>query len=212
VHGLLAGLRQPRLWKLGVLYLAIATGFYGFSFFIPRFVAEALSPAMASPVQANLVSAVPYAIAVAAMLVVGASSDRSGEQRLHVAVTLAVAAVSLGLAIAGSGLIRLALISVSTAATFSCLGPFWAIPSQFLGGRAAAGGIAWINSVGNIGGFLAPIVMGRLMLRPGGDSLALAGLAVVLLLASALAVLLPRLQGLDDQITTNSCNATPLRR
>lgn len=212
VHGLLAGLRQPRLWILGVLYLAIATGFYGFSFFIPRFVAEALSPAMASPVQANLVSAVPYAIAVAAMLVVGASSDRSGEQRLHVAVTLAVAAVSLGLAIAGSGLIRLALISVSTAATFSCLGPFWAIPSQFLGGRAAAGGIAWINSVGNIGGFLAPIVMGRLMLRPGGDSLALAGLAVVLLLASALALLLPRLQGLDDQITTNSCNATPLRR
>jgi nitrate/nitrite transporter NarK len=104
------------------------------------------------------------------------------------------------------------MISVSTAATFSCLGPFWTIPSQFLGGRAAAGGIAWINSVGNIGGFLAPIVMGRLMMRPGGDSLALAGLAVVLLLASALALLLPRTHGLADQLTTNSCSATPHRR
>ena len=212
VHGLLAGLRQPRLWLLGILYMAIATGFYGFSFWIPRFVAEALSPATASPVLANLVSAVPYALAVGAMLLVGASSDRSGEQRLHVAVALAVAAVSLGLASAGSGLVRLALISVSTAATFSCLGPFWAIPSQFLGGRAAAGGIAWINSVGNIGGFLAPIVMGRLMLRPGGDGRALAGLAAVLLLASALALLLPRMQGLADQLTTNSCSATPHRR
>ena len=194
VHGLLAGLRQPRLWLLGVLYLAIATGFYGFSFWIPRFVADALPAAVASPVLANLVSAVPYALAVVAMLLVGASADRNGEQRLHVAGVLAVAAVALGLAIASGGMLRLALISVSTAATFSCLGPFWAMPSQFLGGRAAAGGIAWINSVGNIGGFLAPIVMGRLMLRPGGDGLALAGLAAVLLLASGLASLLPRMQ------------------
>jgi ACS family tartrate transporter-like MFS transporter len=212
VHGLLAGLRQPRLWLLGVLYLAIATGFYGFSFWIPRFVAAALPPGMASPVLANLVSAVPYGLAVVAMLLVGTSADRRGEQRLHVAAALAVAAVSLGLAIATGGLARLALISVSAAATFSCLGPFWAIPSQFLGGRAAAGGIAWINSVGNIGGFLAPIVMGRLMMRPGGDGLALAGLAVVLLLAAALALLLPRTQGLADQLMTNSCSATPHRR
>ena len=56
----------------------------------------------------------------------------------------------------------------------------------------AAGGIAWINSVGNIGGFLAPIAMGRLMLQSGGDGFALAGLAAVLLLASGLALGLPR--------------------
>ncbi len=191
VHGLLAGLRQPRLWLLGMLYMAIATGFYGFSFWIPRFVGESLPPTLNSPVLANLLSAVPYTLAVVAMLWMGASADRRGEQRLHVALPLAVAAVSLGLAIAGSGVIRLVLISVSTASTFSCLGPFWTIPSQFLGGRAAAGGIAWINSVGNIGGFLAPIVMGRLMLSPGGDNLALAALATVLLLGSVLALWLP---------------------
>ena len=191
VHGLLAGLLQPRLWLLGVLYMAIATGFYGFSFWIPRFVGEALPPNLNSPVLANLLSAVPYTLAVAAMLWAGASADRRGEQRLHVALAMAVAAVSLGLAIAASGIFRLVLISVSTAATFSCLGPFWTIPSQFLGGRAAAGGIAWINSVGNIGGFFAPIVMGRLMLGPGGDNLALAALATVLLLGAVLALRLP---------------------
>ena len=192
VHGLLAGLQQPGLWLLGLLYLAIATGFYGFSFWIPRFVAEALPMAKSSPVLANLISAIPYGLAVAAMLLMGASADRRGEQRLHVASALAVAAVALGLAILSGGLLRLALISLATAATFSCLGPFWAIPSQFLGGRAAAGGIAWINSVGNIGGFLAPIAMGRLMLQSGGDGFALAGLAAVLLLASGLALGLPR--------------------
>jgi MFS transporter, ACS family, tartrate transporter len=191
VHGLLAGLLQPRLWLLGVLYMAIATGFYGFSFWIPRFVGETLPPTLNSPVLANLLSAVPYTLAVAAMLWAGASADRRGEQRLHVALPMAVAAVSLGLAIAASGIFRLVLISVSTAATFSCLGPFWTIPSQFLGGRAAAGGIAWINSVGNIGGFFAPIVMGRLMLGPGGDNLALAALATVLLLGAVLALRLP---------------------
>ena len=192
VHGLLAGLRHPNLWLLGLLYLAIATGFYGFSFWIPRFVKEALPLVDPSPALVNLISAVPYALAVAAMLLVGASADRRGEQRLHVAGTLAVAAVSLGLALMGAGLLRLALISLSTAATFASLGPFWAIPSQFLGGRAAAGGIAWINSVGNIGGFLAPIVMGHLMQTQGGDGLSLAALAIILLLASALALRLPR--------------------
>ena len=191
VHGLLSGLRQPRLWLLGLLYLAIASGFYGFSFWIPRFVAAALPQAQASPVLANLISAIPYGLAVVAMLLLGHSADRRGEQRLHVALALAVAALALGLATVAEGLLRLALISVSTAATFSCLGPFWAIPSQFLGGRAAAGGIAWINSVGNIGGFLAPIVIGRLMLLPGGDVLALNALAITLLVAAALALLLP---------------------
>lgn len=198
VHGLVAGLRQPRLWLLGLLYLAIATGFYGFSFWIPRFVGDALPTGMNSPALAALGSAIPYALAVVAMLRVGASADRRGEQRLHVAAALAIAAVSLGLAIASGGLLRLALISISAAATFSCLGPFWAIPPQFLGGRAAAGGIAWINSVGNIGGFVAPIVMGRLMLRPGGDSLALSALTLVLLLAAGLALRLPRWSPLPE--------------
>ena len=194
IHGLLAGLRHPNLWLLGLLYLAIATGFYGFSFWIPRFVKEALPLAHPSPALVNLISAVPYGLAVVAMLLVGASADRRGEQRLHVAGALALAAVSLALALTTAGLPRLALISISTAATFACLGPFWAIPTQFLGGRAAAGGIAWINSVGNIGGFLAPITIGHLMQRQGGDGMSLAALAITLLLASLLALRLPRCQ------------------
>jgi sugar phosphate permease len=190
VHGLLAAFCQPRLWLLSLIYVGVATGFYGFSFWIPRFVAEALPVASRSPALVNLISALPYGLAVVAMLQVGHSADRHQEHRWHVAIPLAIAAVSLGLAIASEGPLRLLLICVSTAATFACLGPFWAIPPQFLGGNGAAGGIAAINSVGNIGGFLAPIVMGRLMLLPHGDALALGSLAGVLLLSALLTLLL----------------------
>jgi ACS family tartrate transporter-like MFS transporter len=112
-----------------------------------------------------------------------------------VAVPLAVAAASLALAIGSDGLLRLLLISVATAAAFSCLGPFWAIPPQFLGGRGAAGGIATINSVGNIGGFMAPFGMGRLLLLPNGDALALGCLAAVLLISAVVALALQQTNG-----------------
>jgi ACS family tartrate transporter-like MFS transporter len=188
IQHLRSGLRQPRLWLLGALYLGIATGFYGFSFWIPRFVAEALPMAQPDPALVNAISAIPYGLAVVAMLLVGHSADRRREYHWHVAVPLGLAALALVLSLTTAGIGRLVLISLATAATFSCLGPFWSIPPQFLGGRAAAGGIAWINSVGNIGGFLAPLVMGRLMLQPNGMGLALAALAVVLLLGCLLAL------------------------
>lgn len=188
VHGLKAMLRDPRLALLCLLYMGMSTGFYGFSFWIPRFVADALAPAESAPVLVNLLSAIPYALAVLTMVVVGRFADHHADRRWTVALPLAVAAVALILALPLSGLPRLALISVATAAGFSCLGPAWSLPLQFLGGRAAAGGIATINSVGNIGGFLAPIVMGRLMLLPNGETLALAALASVLALSACLAV------------------------
>jgi ACS family tartrate transporter-like MFS transporter len=189
IQGLAALWVDRRLWLLAVLYLGIATSFYGFSFWIPRFVGGALAQQSPSPVLVNLLSAIPYGLAVVVMLLVGRASDRHADKRLFVAVPLAVAALALALSIAAAGPLRLLLISIATAAAFSSLGPAWAIPLQFLGGPAAAGGIAAINSFGNIGGFLAPFVMGRLMLRPHGDSLALAYLTGVLLVSAVLALL-----------------------
>jgi len=188
VHGLATLWTDRRLWLLSVLYLGIATSFYGFSFWIPRFVADALAQSQPSPALVNLLSAIPYGLAVVVMLLVGRAADRHQDKRLFVAVPLAVAAVALWLSLTVGGPLRLVLISIATAAAFSSLGPAWAIPLQFLGGRAAAGGIAAINSFGNIGGFLAPIVMGRLMLHPNGDTLALSCLAGVLILSAGLAL------------------------
>jgi ACS family tartrate transporter-like MFS transporter len=192
VHGLGALWGDRRLWLLSVLYLGIATSFYGFSFWIPRFVGDALGQSSPSAVLVNLLSAIPYGLAVVVMVLVGRAADRHADKRLFVAVPLAVAALALVLSLPAEGGLRLVLISIATAAAFSSLGPAWAMPLQFLGGRAAAGGIAAINSFGNIGGFLAPFVMGQLMLRPHGDSLALASLAGVLLVAALLALLASR--------------------
>lgn len=188
IQGLLPMLRDGRIWLLCLLYLGISSGFYGFSFWIPRFVADALTPTQPSPALVNLLSAIPYGLAVLTMVLVGRAADRHGDRRWTVALPLAMAGVALLLAIAANGPLRLGLISLATASGFASLGPAWSIPLQFLGGRAAAGGIATINSVGNIGGFLAPFVMGRLMLLPQGEARALAALAAVLLLSALLAV------------------------
>jgi MFS family permease len=192
VHGLAALFGDRRLWLMSVLYLGIATSFYGFSFWIPRFVGDALGQSSPSPVLVNLLSAIPYGLAVVVMVLVGRAADRHADKRLFVAVPLAVAALGLVLSLPAEGALRLVLISIATAAAFASLGPAWAMPLQFLGGRAAAGGIAAINSFGNIGGFLAPFGMGQLMLRPHGDSLALASLAGVLSVSALLALVVTR--------------------
>ena len=188
IHGLTAMVRDPRMALLCLLYMGMSTGLYGFSFWIPRFVTDALASQVSTPMLVNLLSAIPYGLAVLTMVLVGRFADHHADRRWTVALPLAVAASALMLALPLGGLPRLALISLATAAGFACLGPAWSMPLQFLGGRAAAGGIATINSVGNIGGFLAPIVMGRLMLLPRGETLALAVLAAVLALSACLAV------------------------
>lgn len=189
VHGLGALFGDRRLWLLSVLYLGIATSFYGFSFWIPKFVADAVPRAHSSPVLVNLLCSIPYGVAVVAMLLVGRSADRHRDKRWHVAIPLALAAVTLGSSVLASGPWRLVLITISTAAVFSCLGPVWSIPLQFLEGQAAAAGIAAINSIGNIGGFLAPYLIGRMMMLPDGDHLSLLMLSAVMLLSGGLALL-----------------------
>lgn len=188
LHGLAALWADRRLWLLSVLYLGIATSFYGFSFWIPRFVADALVQPQPSPVLVNLLSAIPYGLAVVMMLVVSREADRHADKRPFVAVPLAVASLALLMSLTVAGPLRLLFITIATASAFSSLGPAWSIPLQFLDGQAAAGGIAAINSFGNIGGFLAPIVMGRLMLQSNGDSLALSALAAVLIVSAGLAL------------------------
>ncbi|MEY3735905.1 MAG: hypothetical protein RLZZ624_964 [Cyanobacteriota bacterium] len=176
-----------RLWLLSLLYLGIATSFYGFSFWIPKFVAAAVPQAQASPVLVNLLSAIPYAFAVLGMLLVGRSADRHRDQRWHVVIPLMVAALALVVSVLAPGGWRLVLITLATAAVFSSLGPTWAIPLQFLEGRAAAAGIAAINSFGNIGGFLAPFVIGRLISQSGGsDSSSLLMLAALMVISAGL--------------------------
>ena len=109
-----------------------------------------------------LISAVPYVVAAVGMVVVGARSDRTGERRWHVAVPALVGALGFAAAasVPPSVVLSLTALSVAALGIWGALGPFWALPTAFLRGRAAAGGVALVNAVGNIGGFVGPTLVG----------------------------------------------------
>src|SRR5262249_26136079 len=113
--------------------------------------------------QIGLLTAIPYLFAVVCMLLVGMHSDQTGERRWHVAVPAFVGVIGWLLTVwlespAGGVL----CLSLAAAGALSAVPVFWSLPTAFLSGGAAAAGIAWINSVGNLGGFFGPNVIGNL--------------------------------------------------
>jgi ACS family tartrate transporter-like MFS transporter len=142
----------------------------------------------------GLLSAIPYITAAVAMVVVGTHSDRSGERRWHAALPAFAGAIALtGAAYATSVGPSILAISVAVLGMFSMLGPFWAMPTGILSGAGAAAGIAVINAMGNLGGFVGPYVIGVVHTSSGQfkGGLLLVGGALGLSGAVALAVRFP---------------------
>jgi len=192
-HGLsvLRALLHWRVWQLGALgLLCTAFGQYALSLWLPQMVRAF---AGLSDFMVGLVTAVPWAIAAVAMVLTGASSDRSGERVHHVAAS-AVAA-SLGFMIsayAHSPVLIVLGLSCATAGVLSVHGPLWSLPSMFLSGSAAAGGIGLINSIANLSGFIAPYTIGLLNTGSGNFRSGLQLLALVPLAGAALALTIGR--------------------
>jgi ACS family tartrate transporter-like MFS transporter len=112
------------------------------------------------------------------MVLVAINSDRAGERRWHIAIPSFVSAVGLLLSAATRDpILSLAALSLAAAGIWGSLGPFWSLPTAFLSGTAAAGGIALINSLGNLGGFLSPMLIGEIRARTDSFQLALFVLA-----------------------------------
>ena len=192
-HGRLAlrrALLDRRVWSLSALYFALILGIYGVSLWLPQIVAGL---AQMSDFEVGLVSALPYVVASLAMVVVGAHSDRSGERRWHIAAPSLAGALGFA-ASAGFEHPALALAGLCLAAfgIWSALGPFWTLPTAFLSGTAAAGGIALVNSIGNLGGFVAPWALGLLKQSTGSFAPGLLLLAGALVVVAVLALRLPR--------------------
>jgi ACS family tartrate transporter-like MFS transporter len=151
--------REVRL--LALAYFFIITGLYGFNFWLPTIV-KALSGLPNFAV--TLISALPYLIGFVALLLVGVSSDRSGERRWHTAGPMLVAGAGLLLSAASqsSAPLAVAMFCIAAAGLYSFFPAFWALPTTFLTGSAAAASIGLINSIGNLGGFAGPYVVGYL--------------------------------------------------
>lgn len=147
-------------WLLVAIYFTIAMGSNTFGFYLPTLIKARFTGI--SEFQIGLLAAVPNAFAVAMMILNGYHSDRTGERRWHVALPAFVAALGWSLfAWLESPLASLAALALIQAGIMSMIPTFWTLPTSFLTGVAAAGGIALINAVGNLGGFVGPNVLGQ---------------------------------------------------
>ena len=110
----------------------------------------------------GLISALPYCVGLIAILVIGWSSDRTGERRWHTAVSMMIASIGLLAAVAVRDriIVAVAMFCLAAVGMYGYLPGFWALPTSFLSGTAAAASIGLINSIGNLGGFVGPSVVG----------------------------------------------------
>ena len=175
-RGFLPALLDVRVYALGIAYLGYATGYYGVQLWLPQIV-QAMG---FSNFATGFMVALPFIATMVAMVLWGRSSDRTGERIWHAALPALVAAAGLLVASAvTSNLVVFLALTAVLVSLMSFQGPFWALPSTFLGGTAAAGGIAFINTIGTgAGGFLGPYVTGVFREATGDYSAAMAAIAV----------------------------------
>jgi MFS family permease len=184
-----AAFANRRVWLLCLLYFLLNVGGYGYEMWLPTIV-KGFSGQTDGIV--GLINAVPYAAAAVVMLWTGRHSDRTGDRRGHVAASAFVSAAGFGLAgLLHNPWLAMAALTLAFVGLKSAMGPFWAMGTTLLSGTAAAAGIAFINSVGNLGGFAGPTLVGVIRDRTGSDTAALYALGAALLLMGFVALFLP---------------------
>ena len=178
-------------WKvglLGIVYFCMVLGMYGVAFWMPQILQKTLDGADLS--RLGWYNAIPFLAAVVGMLAIGWSSDRFGERKLHVVGALVLAAAGCVLAGKATGLVEsLVALSLASIGLWSVIGPFWAFTTARMGGLAAAVGVALINSIGNMGGFFGPYIMGWLKGATADYRIGLDVLALVLVFGAVSMVL-----------------------
>jgi MFS transporter, ACS family, tartrate transporter len=185
VSGVLTSLLQPRVLVLCFVYFLLVIGAYGFEFFMPKILKEAFP--QVSTTELGLIAALPPLGSVFAMLLWGRRADRDGTSFQHV-LWPALWAFS-GLALASLGVrpsVALVAAIIAVAGRWSVVPPFWGIATRLLSATGAASAIALINSVGNLGGFAGPWLMGNLKTRTGSYSAGLQTLACAYIFGSVL--------------------------
>jgi MFS transporter, ACS family, tartrate transporter len=187
-HHALDVFTSGRVWLLCAIYFLLNVGGYGFEMWLPQII-RAFSNL--STFQNSLLNGIPYIAATIFMVLNGRHSDRSGERRWHVAVSALIGAIGF-IASAFTSNIALSIIAlaIAFAGVKGMVGPFWALGTSYLSGTAAAAGIAWINSVGNLGGFFGPTIVGYLKKATGHYAGAVIVLGCGLAILACLAVML----------------------
>ena len=186
-HSILRGLANPRVLALALIYFGTSAGLYTLGIWAPQIIKEL----GVSSMTVGLLNAIPPIISVVAMILWSRHSDKTNERTWHVALACLTAAV--GLAIAASTGSMFGLIAALTIVNvgISCSKPpLWSMPTMFLSGAAAATGIATINSIGNLGGFAGPAMIGWVKDQTGSFAGGLYFVAGLLILSTVLTLVL----------------------
>lgn len=185
--------RSPTFLMLNIIYFTLMFGFQGINFWLPTIVKQVT--ASRDNLHVGLIASVPYFTAMIAMVLIGRHSDRFGERRRHVAVCAGGGAIGFMLcAMTDQPVAGIAAMALAASAIWSTLGPFWAMPPAFLAGTAAAAGIAMINSIGNLGGFVGPYLIGVTVDQTRNYKAGLFVAATSLLVGAVLTLLLNRVR------------------
>ena len=183
-------LMTGRVWLMGLIYFAFVMGLYGMSFWLPTIIKQT---GIADALTIGLLSAIPWACAVVAMVVVARHADRTGERRWHIAIPAFIGAAGLVFSVLFRDNTTLAMagLTVGAMGIMITLPLFWSLPTAFLAGTAAAAGIALINSLGNLSGFVAPYAVGWLKDQTSSTDSGVYLLAISLVIGGLLTLAVP---------------------
>lgn len=160
-HSVAAVFADKRIWHMCLIYFCFVMGQYGLTFWMPTLVKAS---GVSGNLNIGLISAIPFLSAVIAMNLCGRSADARRERRWHLVIPALAGAVGFVVSslAADNTVIAIIFLSIAACGVLTCAPLFWSLPTAFLSGTGAAAGIAVINSVGNLAGFLSPYLIGIL--------------------------------------------------
>jgi len=184
VHSFADIVGDKRVWLMCLIYFCFVMGQYGLTLWMPTLVK---ATGVTGNLHIGLLSAIPFGCAIVAMNLIGRSADARRERRWHLIVPAMMGAVGfVGAALfADNTAISIASLSLAAAGVLTCAPLFWSLPTSFLTGAAAAVGIAAINSVGNLAGFVSPYLIGYLKDLTHNGATGMYMLAIMLVIGSA---------------------------
>ena len=174
---------DKRVWLMCLIYFCFFMGQYGLTLWMPTLVK---ATGVKGNLHIGLLSAIPFGCAIIAMNLIGRSADARRERRWHLIVPALMGAVGfVGAAVfSDNTAISIASLSLAAAGVLTCAPLFWSLPTAFLSGAAAAVGIAAINSVGNLAGFVSPYLIGYLKDLTHNNAIGMYMLALMLVIGA----------------------------
>lgn len=190
-------MKDPNVWMLAFANFTLLAGLYGVTFWLPQIIKDL---GVKDLLINGLITAIPFTISAAVMILIGKRSDRSGERKWHTILCAAAGACGLIISAAFSSNILISLFGLSLAASgvLASFAVMWTLPSAFFRGPAAAAGIALMATIGNLGGYAAPLMMGMVKQATQRLDYGLYMLAGLIFLGAIVMLLIPKLRGLGS--------------